>query len=229
MSSLLHHPMFGITISLIAYVAALRVHQRLRWLHPLFLCSGSLILFLVCFDIPYEAYKTGGDLLALFLGPATVALGVPLYKHRNFIRSRALPILSGVTAGSAAGILSAGMLVWILGGSRELMFSMMPKSTTSPIAIEISRQLGGIPELSAVFAVITGLLGSMFGLGLLRICGIRGDIPLGIAMGTAAHGIGTAGIIRESELQGSLSGLAMGLAGIVAAFLFIPLYIFFSR
>lgn len=199
MLNLLNNPLFGIVISIAAYLMALRINKRVRWLHPLFVCAGSIITVLIIYDIPYEAYQAGGDVIAFWLGPATVALGVPLYKHRMIIRKHALAILSGVTIGSVVGILSVGLLIWLMGGSKELIVSMMPKSTTSPIAIEISRQLGGIPELSAVFAVITGLIGSMIGTGLLRICGIRGDVSIGIAM---------------------------GLAGIAASVLFIPLYIF---
>ncbi|TCZ67506.1 LrgB family protein [Paenibacillus albiflavus] len=214
----------GIAITIAAYFVALRVNKRLRWVHPLFICAGSIMTLLVIGNIPYEYYKLGGDVIAFCLGPATVALGVPLYKNRELIRKHAFAIISGVSVGSAAGIISAGSIVWLMGGNLELMLSMMPKSTTAPIAIEISRQLGGIPELSAIFAVLTGLIGSMIGTGLLRVCRIQGDVPIGIAMGTAAHGIGTAAVIRHSEFQGSLSGLAMGLAGIASAILFIPLY-----
>lgn len=227
MLSLLY-PLFGITISIAAYVMALRLNKRLSWIHPLFMCAGAIIAFLMIFDIPYEAYQSGGDIIAFFLGPATVALGVPIFKYRELARKYTIAILSGITIGSAVGIVSVWSLISLMGGSLELILSMMPKSTTSPIAIEISRQLGGIPELSAVFAVATGLMGSMFGRALLRISGIRGDVPIGIAIGTSSHGIGTAVVIRDSELQGSLSGLAMGLTGIASALMFIPIYILFK-
>ena len=216
--------LFGVAVTVAAYAIAQLIHRRVRWLNPLFVTAVALISLLILLKIPYESYRRGGELLVFILGPATVALGVPLYKRARQIRDNLLPILAGVTAGSAVGIVSAGLLVWLTGGSREVMLSMMPKSSTAPIAIEISRQIGGVPELTAVLAVLTGLLGSMFGPRLLRLCGVRSDIAVGLAMGASAHGIGTARVIRESEIQGSVSGLAMALASIATAVFAMPLY-----
>ncbi|GAA4860504.1 LrgB family protein [Paenibacillus vulneris] len=217
-------PLFGIALSLICYTVSLCLNRRYAWLHPLFLSSGLIIAFLLVTQIPYEAYQKGGDMLVFFLGPATVALGIPLYKNALRIREHLRAIMGGITAGAISALVLAAGFVWSLGGSKELMVTMMPKSVTSPIALEISRQAGGIPELTAVLTVLTGLIGSMFGPYLLRKCGVRDDISLGTAMGTAAHGIGTARIIRDSELQGSISGFAMGIAAIITSILFIPLY-----
>ncbi|MFD0682458.1 MULTISPECIES: LrgB family protein [unclassified Paenibacillus] len=218
-------PIFGLALSVISYSLALYLYRRWQWLHPLFVSSGLIIAFLLTTDIPYEAYRKGGDTLILFLGPATVALGIPFYKNAKRIRSSLLSIVGGVTVGSASALLLSAALVWSLGGSKELMVTMMPKSVTSPISLEISRQAGGLPELTAVLTVLTGLIGSMFGPALLRLCGVRDDISIGTAIGTAAHGIGTARIIKDSELQGSVGGFAMGAAAIITSFLFIPLYI----
>jgi len=224
MEQIWQHPLFGVTVTVLAYVVALKLHGRRKALHPLFVCSGGIILLLLLTGIPYESYKVGGDFIAFLLGPATVALGVPLYKQRAYIRKYFAAILSGVTVGSVVGIASAGALVWLMGGTRELIVTMMPKSVTSPISLEIVRQAGGMPELGAVFTVLTGLLGSMIGPELLRLLRMRGDVPIGVAIGTSAHGIGTARIIRESELQGGIGGVSMALAGIVTSLLFIPLY-----
>ncbi len=221
----LYHPLFGIAVSVIAYATAQSLHRKWNRLHPLFLCAGGVMLVLLILRIPYEAYRAGGDIITLMLGPATVALGVPLYKNFGLIRKHLAGILTSVMAGSVVGLASAAALVGLLGGSREILASMMPKSVSSPIAIEISRHLGGIPELSAVLTVLTGLLGSMFGKAILSWFGLKDDISVGIAIGTAAHGIGTARLIRDSELQGSLSGFAMGLAGILNSILFIPVYL----
>lgn len=218
------HPLFGVAVTLGAYAIALKLHGRWRALHPLFVCAGGIVVLLWLTGIPYESYNKGGEIITFFLGPATVALGVPLYKQAAAIKKDVRAILAGVTAGSVSGIASAGCLMWALGGTRELMLTMMPKSVTSPIAIEIARQAGGIPELAAVFAVLAGLLGSMIGPAFLRALGISADVPLGVAIGTAAHGIGTGRLIRESELQGSVSGVSMALAGMVTSILFIPLY-----
>jgi predicted murein hydrolase (TIGR00659 family) len=222
------HPIFGVAVSVMAYSGAQLIQRRWKWLHPLFVCSGFIILILLLFHIPYEAYKVGGDMLTVLLGPATVALGVPLYKNAGFIKQRIAGIFIAVTVGSAAGIASAAALVGFLGGSREILLSMMPKSVSSPIAIEISRHLGGLPELTAVLTVLTGLFGSMFGTTILRWFGMKDGVSIGIAIGTAAHGIGTARLLKDSEIQGSMSGFAMGLAGIITSILFIPIYWWFK-
>ncbi|GAA3404626.1 LrgB family protein [Paenibacillus hodogayensis] len=224
-NELWNDPLFGVTATVIAYVFALRLHARYRWLHPLFFCSALLAALLLAFGIPYESYRSGADLLVFCLGPATVALGVPMYKHAVRLRKHLRAILTGVTAGSLCGMTSSAFFVWAAGGSRELWLTALPKSTSSPISIEIIRQLGGIPELGAVLTVLTGLIGSMIGPAFLRLVGVRSDVALGVAIGTAAHGIGTARIIRESELQGSAGGLAMGLSGIVTSLMAVPLYV----
>jgi len=212
-------PVFGMALTVIAYVASIRVQRRYPWLHPLFVTSGGIILLLVALRIPYEAYAAGGKVLEFFLGPATVALGVPLYRQFRRMKRSMVAILAGVTTGSATGLVIAGLSASLFGASQELVRSMMTKSVTTPIALELARELGGVPELAAVLTVLTGLFGSMFGPALLRRCGVRSDLPLGIAIGTAAHGIGTARLLRESEPQGAASSLAMALAGVVTSVL----------
>lgn len=215
-------PLFGVTLTLLFYLTALGLHRKWKWLHPLFVTGGGLIAMFVLLDIPYESYRQGGDLITFMLGPATVALGIPLYKQASRIRKRMAAILGGITVGSLSAIISSAVLVWLLGGTKELMLTMIPKSVTTPISVEIVRQLGGEPELAAVLTVLTGLLGSMVGPQLLRIVGIRDDIPLGVAIGTSSHGIGTARVLRESELAGGVSGFSMAVAGIVTSICMIP-------
>ncbi|MEF3301634.1 LrgB family protein [Paenibacillus sp. GYB003] len=219
-------PLFGVTSTVVAYVVALRLHERVKWLHPLFVCSALLIMLLAVSGIGYESYRVGADLLVFCLGPATVALGVPMYKHAVRLKRQLRAIAAGVFAGSLCGMTSSAFFIWAAGGTKELLLTALPKSTSSPISIEIVRQLGGIPELGAVLTVLTGLVGSMVGPAFLRAVGVRDDVAIGVAIGTASHGIGTARIIRESELQGSAGGLAMGLAGIVTSVLAVPLYAF---
>ncbi|WP_135551064.1 LrgB family protein [Paenibacillus cymbidii] len=217
-------PLFGIAITVLVYSCAQWLYARWRFLHPLFVTAGSLIALLLVTGIPYEDYRKGGDALVLLLGPATVALGVPLYKNAALIRRQLVAILGGLTTGSIAAMLASAALVWLLGGSQELLLTMVPKSVTTPIAIELTRRLGGIPELSAVLTTLTGLIGSMAGPELLRLCGVRSDVAVGVAVGTASHGIGTARLIRDSELQGGVSGMAMGLAGMFVSLALMPVY-----
>jgi predicted murein hydrolase (TIGR00659 family) len=222
-------PLFGFSLSVILYSAGLIASKRFRWLHPLFFSSAGIILLLVLTGIPYEDYEPGGQLLTFFLGPATVALGVPLYKHGGRIREQLAAVLGGITAGAVASIVSTGLLLWALGGSRESILSALPKSVSSPIAVELARMTGGTPEISATLTVLTGLAGSMMGESLLKLLRIRGDLPIGIAIGTATHGIGTSRLLRRSEVQGSYSGFAMAMNGIVTGVLYIPLIWWFGR
>ncbi|OXM87907.1 LrgB family protein [Paenibacillus rigui] len=220
----IQQPLFGVALSVICYALALILQRRWAWLHPLFISAAAIIAILILADIPYDTYARGGEMLEFMLGPATVALGIPLYKNAQRIRSSFVSILGGITAGSVSALLLSGALVWCLGGNLQMMLTMMPKSVTSPVALEISRQAGGIPELTVVLTVLTGLIGSMIGPELLRWAGVRDDISIGTAIGTASHGIGTARVIRDSEVQGSISGFAMGVAAILTSVLFIPLY-----
>ena len=179
--------------------------------------------------IPYESYKHGGDLIVFFLGPATVALGVPLYKQARKIRGHVMALVTGIAVGSAAGMASAALFVWLFHGSRIVLLSMLPKSVTTPISMALAEQLHGDPPLTAAFTVVAGLIGSVIGPRLLRLAGIRHDLAIGAAIGTSSHGIGTARVIRESELQGGVSGLAMALAGIFTSLMTIPVQWWLSR
>ncbi|MGO4373633.1 LrgB family protein, partial [Paenibacillus sp. MCAF20] len=155
---------------------------------------------------------------------ATVALAVPLHKNARRIKEALLPVLAGITAGSLLSVAFTALLLSLTGSPEELIRSMLSKSVSAPIAMEIARKAGGIPELSASFSVLTGLVGSVTGPAVLRLCGIRGDIPLGTAVGASAHGIGTARMIAESESLGGVSGFSMAAAGIITSVLMIPIY-----
>lgn len=218
-------PVFGVALTIGAYALALRLNRRRKWMHPLFACTGMLIMLLLVADIPYEDYSKGGEIVSFFLGPTTVALAVPLYKSLLTMRKHLKAIAVGVAAGSIAGLCVSSLVVLAFGGSKELLITLLPKSVTTPIAIELSKQLAGNAPLTGVFTVLTGLLGSMFGPALLRLFGLRSDLAIGAAVGTAAHGIGTGRLARESEAQAGISGFAMSLSGLVMSLLGIPLAI----
>lgn len=224
--SLYGEPLFAIAVTVLIYLGAQALYGKWRWMHPLFVASLGVMLLLAALDVPYEAYAVGGRWIEFWLGPATVALGVPLYKHAAYIRRQLPAILGGIAVGTLSAMASAAALVWLLGGTKELMLTMMPKSATAPISIEVVRQLGGQPELGAVLTVLTGLLGSMIGPRLLRLVGVTDALPLGAAIGTSSHGIGTARVLRESELVGGVSGFAMGVAGILTSIYAVPLYLY---
>jgi len=217
-------PLFGIAITVLAYGAARGVHRRWSWAHPLFFTCLAVVVVLKLTHVSFASYQVGGSALQFFLSPATIALAVPLYKQWGKVRKHAGAVVTAIVAGAAGGMASAGALVRLLGGSRITLLSMVPKSVTTPISMEVARQLGGVPELAAAFTVCAGLIGSVIGPALLRRAGVRGDLAIGAAMGTSSHGIGTARVIQDSELQGGVSGLAMALAGIVTSLLAIPVH-----
>jgi predicted murein hydrolase (TIGR00659 family) len=215
-------PLFGITITLVAYALALAVHARLRWLHPLLLTCVLVMSLLLVTHIAPADYKIGGDIIAFFLGPATVALAVPLYKHRLTLARHALQIAVAIVAGCVTGILSAGAVAVAFHATRDVLLSILSKSATTPISIEITRALGGKPELAAAITVCTGLFGAVAGPPLLHALGFRKHSSIGLAVGTCSHGIGTSSVLRHSELQGTYAGLAMALNGILTAAILTP-------
>ena len=224
MSEWTSHPLFGVATTVGAYALACVVRDRwLRGLNPLLASATALILFLLAADIPYEDYNAGGSIVSFFLGPATIALGTLIYKYWPLVRERIAAILSGVTFGTVFGIGITAMLVWLFGGTREVLLSMLPKTVTSPVAVEIVTLIGGVPEMGAVFTVLTGLAGSVLGPAVSRLAGIRSDAAIGTAFGTTSHGIGTARLLADSEIQGSISGFAMACSAMLTPILFVPI------
>jgi predicted murein hydrolase (TIGR00659 family) len=213
--------MFAFTILLTVGAYLLCKALYLRHPHPLLnivlLGAGLVIATLLALKIPYQAYLPGRQLMTALLGPATVGLAVPLYRHRSLLRRYAPAILAGVGLGSLASMLLAVLLALLFGLPREIVLSLLPKSVTIPFAVEIAKLQGGSPGLASAFVVATGTLGSVFGAPLLNGAGIRNPIARGLAMGTGAHGQGTATAFLEGEREGSMAGLAMTLSGLTTA------------
>ncbi len=214
-------PLFGVTLTLVAYMLAQVLYKRLGsvWANPVLVSIASIILVLKLGDIEYRNYAHGGDLILFLLGPSVVALAVPLYQRRLQLWKRKLPILVGIFAGALASILSACGLAWILGGSREVVLSLAPKSVTTPIAISIVEKIGGVPPLTAALVVMTGCIGAVCGPEFCRMIGVTSPVASGLAVGTAAHGIGTARMLEVDRLAGAVAGLAIGLNGLMTTFL----------
>ena len=211
------HPLFGVAATVVPYVAARAVERRHPSVHVLLTTCGALVAFLLLARVPYADYRRGGDLVTFFLGPATVALAVPLYDHARAIDRSFVPLLAGVAAGAATSMLVGGGLAWLLGGSRTTALSMVPRGCTTPIAMDVAAALGGSPELTAVFAGVSGLLGRLLGPPLLRRLHVADDLSLGVALGTASHGIGTARALRTSQAAGAAAAVAMTTAGVLTA------------
>lgn len=210
---------FTILLTVGAYLLTKALYLKYR--HPLLnivlLGAGLIIATLLALHIPYSAYLPGRRIMTSLLGPATVGLAVPLYRQRNLLRRYAPAIVAGVGIGSLASMLVAGLVALAAGLPKDVLLSLLPKSVTIPFAVEVARIHGGSPGLASAFVVATGTLGSVFGGTLLTWAGIKDPVARGLAMGTGAHGQGTAMAFMEGERQGAMAGLAMTLAGLTTA------------
>lgn len=219
MTEILTTPTFAIASTLLTYWVAQKIyaHWNFPFLNPVLITILALMGMLKGLQIPYENYAAGGQYISFWLGPAVVALGVPLYEHMDTIKKRGAAIGISMLTGSIVGILSAAGLAGLLGAGDLIMISMAPKSATTPIAMGIVEKLNGIPSLTAAIVVITGVLGAVIGPTVLRWLGVVSPTAFGLAMGAAAHGLGTARALEEGETQGAMSGLALCVNGIMTA------------
>ena len=191
-------------------------------LHPLVIAIGIIILFLKITGVSYEKFEHGSQLVSFMLGPSVVALGYVLYEQKKYLNGKAVSILTSVFIGSLTGIISVIILARLIGVDDVLIMSLEPKSVTMPIAISIAEQSGGISSLTAVIVLYCGIFGSIAGPYVLKFLRIESQVAKGLAMGTSAHAVGTARAMEMGVIEGALSGLAIGLAGVMTALL-IPL------
>ena len=222
-------PLFGLTATLMVYALAQAVYVRLRqapWANPVLWTVVILAAGLLATGVPYPSYFSGAQFIHFLLGPAVVALAWPLWLRREELRRRWGQLLIAALAGGIAATGSTLLLGWAFGLPPAVILSLAPKSVTAPVAMGIAEQIGGIPALAAVFAVITGLVGALSGkylFGTLRIPTNRGGwAARGFALGTASHGIGAARAMQVNADAGAYAGLALGLQ-VVLASLLIPL------
>lgn len=218
----------AIVATLGIYLIILPVHKKIKspLTLPIVAVSAIIIIFLLIFDIPYETYRIGGQWIELFMGPAVVALALPLYNHFDMLKRLAAPILIGVSAGALTGVLSGLLLAKALGFEREIILALVPKSVTTPVAVSIAETLGGPMSLAAVFVVVAGVGGVLISPLTIKLFKLEHPIGRGIGMGSASHAIGTAASMDNSELEGSLSTIAMVLSAVLVSFI-APLFVMF--
>jgi len=224
-------PLLWLTATLAAYVAAQWVYERAGLnplLNPVALSVILLAVLLTVTGTEYQTYFEGAQFVHFLLGPATIALAVPLYSHFGKVRAVIIPMLVALLAGAVTAVATAVGVAALLGASYETLASLAPKSVTTPIAMGISERIGGLPSLTAVLVILTGILGAMLATPVLNLLGITDWKARGFAAGVAAHGIGTARAFHVSEVAGTFAGIAMGLNGLVTAFL-VPLLIEWIR
>jgi predicted murein hydrolase (TIGR00659 family) len=225
---LIEHPVFSIAFTVLTYALAIVLHRRWRWIPPIVVACLPIVALLLLVREPYAQYNLGGDVLTWLLGPATVALAVPMYRHGVHLK-RSLPTLALIVlAGSVVGMVTAGVTAWLLGAPLPVVMSTVPKSVTTPIAIEVCRELKGIPQITIALVILAGVLGASFGPPLLRLAGVRDDRAIGAAIGSASHGVGTASLVRHSEMQATVSSWAMATAGVFTSLLAALLKLFLN-
>lgn len=215
-------PLLWLAVTLLVFEGADRLSKRSNrhpLCHPVLLATPVLIGILLATHTPYPVYAQNTAMLGFVLGPATVGLAVPLWRNRALVRRAAGPLLLALFAGSLTAILSVTGIVWAFGGTAQILATVAPRSVTTPVAMALAMQLGGIPALAAVVVLIAGVFGAMIASPLLNLLGIRDFRVRGFATGVAAHGIGMARAFQVSELGGTFAGVGMALNAAMTALL----------
>ncbi len=203
------------TATILAFLGSQKLHRRFPkiWLAPIMITPLILVLGLLFSRIPYTHYYADTDILTVFLQPATVAFAVPLYLHRATIKKYAGPLIASLSSGILVALLSNLSLSMVLGLQHRLTLSLVPRSITTPLAMDVSSMLGGVPVWTATFVIITGVFGSVIGPWLATILNVKTPIGKGTMLGVGAHGIGTAAAFKWGEAEGTIASLSMVLAG----------------
>ena len=219
--SFLDNQYFLLALTFIIYVASQLLQRRtgISMLNPILLSTVAIIVFLLVCDIDYDTYSKGGEFIDFWLKPAVVALGVPLYRQPESIKKQFMPILLAEVAGCIVGIASVVIVAQILGASREVVMSLASKSVTTPIAIEVTQAIGGIPALTAAVVVCTGIFGGMTGFRMMKLSRVKSPIAQGLSMGTAAHAVGTSVAMETGYRYGAFSSLGLTINGLFTALL----------
>lgn len=221
MHSLVHSEIFDLALVVGTYIAATILYKKthLSVLHPLLTSIFVIIVILEFLNIEYASFQQGSHLIHFMLGPSVVTLGYVLFEQMKYLKGNVVSILTSVFVGAIVGIISVIVIGKLMGADQSLIATLQPKSVTTPIAMGISEKNGGIPSLTAVIVVAVGIFGSIVGPAVMKVLGIESRIAKGLALGASSHGVGTAAAIQLGAVEGALSGLAIGLMGIMTAIL----------
>lgn len=221
MVSLLNSEIFILTLVIGVYLLAVWLYRKtkLNLLNPLLVSIPVLVVITHVLGISYESFEKGSRIISFMLGPTVVVLGYLLYEQVAHLRENAVSIITSVFVGCVTGILSVVFIARYFGADHALIVSLEPKSVTTPIAMSIAEKAGGIPSIAAVVVIVVGIFGGIVGPFVLEKLGIRSKIARGLALGSAAHGLGTARAMELGTIEGAISGLAIGVMGIMTAIL----------
>ena len=225
LAHLFQSEVFTIMFVIGLYLLNIKIYRAIRFalLHPVLITIVELIALLMWLGVPYPTFKEGSRMIHFMLGPSVVSLGYILYQQVVHLKQNAISIVIAITVGAMVGIGSIVGIGHLLGVNSSLIASLAPKSVTTPIAMELSGNNGGIPGLTAVIVVCAGIMGSIIGPPILTLMMIKSPIAKGLAMGASSHGIGTAAAIQMGAIEGALSGLAIGIMGLLTS-IFLPLF-----
>ena len=217
MKELMESPYFGVALSVIAFWFGEKLQRKLKTpiCNPLIIAIVLIVGILLIFDIPYDTYNVGGALINMFLAPATACLAVAVYTKIDILKQYWLPILVGCTVGSAASMGSIYVMCRLFGLDQSMTVSLLPKSVTTPIAVSISEPGGGVVSITVVAVIFTGILGSICAPMLIRLFHVSDSVAAGLAIGACSHAVGTSKAIEIGEIEGAMSGLAIGICGII--------------
>jgi predicted murein hydrolase (TIGR00659 family) len=230
MSSLeqvLHEPLFLLVLTLVAYQAGRWLRRRTgghSLAQPVLVAVVSVGVAITLLDVDYAEYLDGTRLISFWLGPATVALAVPLHRHAHRLRRVAVPIAVAVPLGAAVSMAAGVLLVRALGGDETLQRTMAPKAATTPVSIALSETIHGLPPLTAAVTIVAGTVGAVVGPAVLTLLRVHEPHARGLALGSVSHGIGTSRALQEDPVEGAFAGLAMGLTALATSLL-LPLLV----
>lgn len=216
----------GLTVFIFYFTKKLYQRYPNPFTLPIFLSTVILVIFLLITDIPYPTYMLGGKWIDLFLGPVVVALALPLYRQLPLIKKYAASIFIGIMGGSIVGVGTGILFAKFLDFDRVIIETVAAKSVTTPVALSITETAGGNLSLAAVFVMIAGISGAMFGPWVVKVCKIKHPVARGLGIGTASHAIGTAKALELGELEGAVSALSMTISAVVVSFL-VPVFLYF--
>ncbi|WDV96432.1 LrgB family protein [Brevibacillus parabrevis] len=209
--------LIGFLLTIVIYLTAKRLYRYrpIMLFSPILFTPLLLVVLLLCTQIPYADYNEGGKWLAYMLQPATIAFAVPLYKHYPLLKKHAAQIMISVVSGSAVAVISSAVLALLLHTDQQVLYSLLPRSITTPIAMNVSQMIGGVPSITAVLVLMTGVLGSIIGPYIIAYLRISDDIARGVLLGTSAHGAGTSKAFEISPISGTVSSISMIVAALV--------------
>ncbi len=221
MSSVISSPLFGVFLCVVTFAAGVWINRKVKSpvANPLLIAIALTVILLKVFHIPLESFQKGGDIVSLFLAPATVALALSVYKQVAILKKYFLPIVLGCLAGAITSMVSAFLLCKAFSLDEKLTASMLPKSVTTPIALEISEQLGGVASITVAAVIFTGILGAVLAPLLIRVFRVADPVEQGVAIGACSHAIGTSKAVEIGEIQGAMSGISLSVSGILTVLL----------